>query len=184
MKADSVSWISPTEPRRSTAITGKAGRYISIESGVKAESSARTASRSGVRVGRVAAVVVMPSDRAPPGPLIGVLRTRRKMRAWRPAVRREVSRPSSSSNQLWVPCYKRTMSSLPELTEPQIRRYARHIVLAEIGGVGQARPIAARRLLVGAGGPGAPPLPALAAAGIGTPGGTAPHPADPSHPPR
>lgn len=60
------------------------------------------------------------------------------------------------------------MTSLPELTEPQIRRYARHIVLAEIGGIGQARLIAARVLVIGAGGLGAPLLQYLAAAGIGT----------------
>jgi adenylyltransferase/sulfurtransferase len=60
------------------------------------------------------------------------------------------------------------MTPLPELTEPQIHRYARHIVLAEIGGVGQARLIAARVLVVGAGGLGAPLLQYLAAAGIGT----------------
>ena len=60
------------------------------------------------------------------------------------------------------------MTVLPDLTEPQIRRYARHIVLAEIGGVGQARLIAARVLVVGAGGLGAPLLQYLAAAGIGT----------------
>src|SRR5215475_1491999 len=60
------------------------------------------------------------------------------------------------------------MSGLPELTEPQIRRYARHIVLAEIGGVGQAQLIAAKVLVVGAGGLGAPLLQYLAAAGIGT----------------
>ena len=57
---------------------------------------------------------------------------------------------------------------LPELTEPQIRRYARHIVLAEVGGVGQSRLIAARVLVVGAGGLGAPLLQYLAAAGVGT----------------
>ena len=60
------------------------------------------------------------------------------------------------------------MTSLPDLTELQIRRYARHIVLAEIGGVGQARLIAARVLVVGAGGLGAPLLQYLAAAGVGT----------------
>jgi len=60
------------------------------------------------------------------------------------------------------------MTSLPDLTELQIRRYARHIVLAEVGGVGQARLIAARVLVVGAGGLGAPLLQYLAAAGVGT----------------
>ncbi|MCS6779244.1 MAG: HesA/MoeB/ThiF family protein [Geminicoccaceae bacterium] len=54
------------------------------------------------------------------------------------------------------------------LTDDQIRRYARHIVLPEIGGVGQARLLAAKVLVVGAGGLGSPLLLYLAAAGIGT----------------
>jgi molybdopterin/thiamine biosynthesis adenylyltransferase len=57
---------------------------------------------------------------------------------------------------------------LPDLSEMQIRRYARHIVLAEIGGIGQSRLVAAKVLVVGAGGLGAPLLQYLAAAGIGT----------------
>jgi adenylyltransferase/sulfurtransferase len=56
----------------------------------------------------------------------------------------------------------------PDMTEMQIRRYARHIVLAEIGGVGQSRLIAAKVLVLGAGGLGAPLLQYLAAAGVGT----------------
>src|SRR6201746_2449878 len=56
----------------------------------------------------------------------------------------------------------------PDMTEMQIRRYARHIVLAEIGGVGQSKLIAARVLVLGAGGLGAPLLQYLAAAGVGT----------------
>src|SRR3954464_4463714 len=56
----------------------------------------------------------------------------------------------------------------PDMTEMQIRRYARHIVLAEIGGVGQSKLIAARVLVLGAGGLGSPVLQYLAAAGVGT----------------
>ena len=55
-----------------------------------------------------------------------------------------------------------------ELSDSQLDRYARHIVLKEIGGEGQRRLLAARIALIGAGGIGAPAIQYLAAAGIGT----------------
>ncbi|MBD3848839.1 molybdopterin-synthase adenylyltransferase MoeB [Bosea sp. SSUT16] len=54
------------------------------------------------------------------------------------------------------------------LTTNEIERYARHIVLHQVGGPGQQKLKASRVLVIGAGGLGAPGLMYLAAAGVGT----------------
>src|SRR3546814_10992537 len=63
---------------------------------------------------------------------------------------------------------QRYEGSAMDFTDDQIERYSRHILLPEVGGVGQARLLQSRVLVIGAGGLGAPLMFSLAGAGVGT----------------
>jgi len=59
-------------------------------------------------------------------------------------------------------------AALPELTKDDFRRYSRHLILPEVGVLGQQKLKAAKILCIGAGGLGSPVAMYLAAAGVGT----------------
>ena len=54
------------------------------------------------------------------------------------------------------------------MTDEQIERYSRHIILKEVGAKGQKKLLKGKVLIIGAGGLGAPAAMYLAAAGVGT----------------
>ena len=67
-----------------------------------------------------------------------------------------------NSFTLWV------VVALPKLSNEQLERYSRHIILSQVGGKGQLKILESKVLIIGTGGLGSPAAMYLAAAGVGT----------------
>src|ERR1700730_5674270 len=59
-------------------------------------------------------------------------------------------------------------TTIKTFTPAQLNRYSRHIIMPQVGGIGQRKLLDAKVLLLGAGGLGSPTAMYLAAAGVGT----------------
>src|SRR5438094_10119536 len=68
----------------------------------------------------------------------------------------------------WVYSVERSENGFRPFTPDQVSRYARHLILPEVGGAGQRKLLNSSVLLLGAGGLGSPAALYLAAAGVGT----------------
>src|SRR5260221_11932285 len=73
---------------------------------------------------------------------------------------------SGSPEFVWIKCFLPQLLLIVELTNEQIQRYGRHLILPEVGVEGQKKICATSVLCVGAGGLGSPVALYLAAAGI------------------
>ena len=72
-----------------------------------------------------------------------------------------------ATTEAFVDSIQARLAELPELSNDEVLRYSRHLIIPEVGLEGQRRLKASRVLLVGAGGLGAPLGLYLAAAGVG-----------------
>jgi adenylyltransferase/sulfurtransferase len=75
---------------------------------------------------------------------------------------------AATEHEVGASTNEESTSSLPSLSNDEIARYSRHLIMPEVGMDGQRRLKAARVLMIGTGGLGAPTGMYLAAAGVGT----------------